>query len=75
MNLKICAFGTAPDQASEGFQLVGLELTGTDESVLKCLTHAGDVRLVRGPMLYGTNEQLFYVLKKSESNSKSTTKR
>ncbi len=47
----ICEFGTAPDQAKAGYQITGTTI-GTDASVM-AEYEGRDVRLVRGPSIFG----------------------
>ncbi|GIC77713.1 hypothetical protein [Moritella sp. F3] len=69
MNLvKICAFGTAPEQKQAGYVGLGIEVTGTDESVTNTFKSSGDIRLIRGGNKAGTNEHFFYVMKKDEAS-------
>ncbi|MDU4254412.1 hypothetical protein [Pseudomonas sp.] len=48
----ICAFGTAPEQAAEGYSKLLRVETGTDQMVAKRYARQ-DVRLVRGAAIFG----------------------
>ena len=56
----ICEFGTAPDQAKDGFEGIGV-VEATETEILKMFF--ADVRLVKGASLDdGTNRYEFFVM-------------
>ncbi|MBD0788204.1 hypothetical protein HUO09_17755 [Vibrio sp. Y2-5] len=63
-NVEICEFGTAPEQAKQGYRSLGITVQGTDESVTHTFSNTGDVRLIRGPSIHGTEDHEFYVMVK-----------
>ncbi|NRB78419.1 MAG: hypothetical protein HRU38_07085 [Saccharospirillaceae bacterium] len=66
--VQTCAFGTAPVQIALGYVGLGIEVTGTEESVKNTFKSSGDIRLVHAGSKSGTNEHFFYVMKKDEAS-------
>ncbi|WP_199438373.1 hypothetical protein [Vibrio owensii] len=64
MAVKICESGTAPKQTQKGYRSLGIVIQGSDESVRHTFERTGDVRLVRGASIHGTDEHEFYVMVK-----------
>ena len=65
----ICEFGTAPDQAKDGFEGIGV-VEATETEILK-MFFADNVRLVKGASL-GTNRYEFFVMTRREQNAMAT---
>ncbi|OWO67365.1 hypothetical protein B2J68_19575 [Vibrio cholerae] len=62
MSVQICEFGTAPKQVKDGYRSLGIVIQGSDDAVSHIFERTGDVRLVRGSSIFGTNEYEFYVM-------------
>ena len=63
----ICDFGTAPEQAAAGFIGLGILVYGSDVEVLRVFK-GGDIRLVRGAHVFGTDDQFeFYPMVKARN--------
>ena len=70
---KICEFGTAPQQAADGYVGIGI-ITGTEQAVLeyfdsqdvisaddiRLVICSDDIRLVKGGALYGSSDPYKY---------------
>jgi hypothetical protein len=64
-SIKICDFGTAPEQKKLGYQLSGFEICCRESELLSLLRFAGDVCAVRGGST-GNEEEIFHVMVKRE---------
>ncbi|MGR5448518.1 hypothetical protein ACP3V3_01795 [Vibrio sp. PNB22_3_1] len=64
LTVTICESGTAPKQAQKGYRSLGIVIQGSDKSVSHTFARTGDVRLVRGASIHGTDEHEFYVMVK-----------
>jgi len=58
-SVKICEFGSDPQQKALGYVGLGIEVTGTEENVTNTFKSSGDIRLVHAGSKSGTNEHFF----------------
>lgn len=60
----LCDFGTAPEQVKLGYKSLGIMVHGTAESVSQTFKHSGNVRLVKGAQVPGSETFEWLVMHK-----------